>query len=396
MNWLYYLGEANLYLIIFYIGYCLFLSKQTHFTLSRIYLLSGCVFAFVLPVLQLTYLKRDTWVPASATDFSVQPKPTLWQQGLLLIYILGVCLFTALFIVKLFKLWILIRKSHTSKINDHTTIELNGCDTAFSFFNYLFIAGETKGVDLITQHELVHIRQKHSVDIIFTEILKIVSWFNPVLYLLQRSLKNVHEFIADEKTAAINNDRLEYSAFLISNAYGLSGSAITHSFFNSNLLKRRILMLNGKRSGKLSACKYLLIAPLFAGMLCISTLSFSKSYGWVEVSPLLLLPAPPQHSPQPIRDEPQKPSEVIVLKAPPPPATAKGEMIVNGITRHINTNAPKPHVAQPLKAKKKAIFRYPPPEVVPDEPADAQTDKRLPPPPPQPPASKTEPNANNN
>jgi hypothetical protein len=131
----------------------------------------------------------------------------------------------------------------------------------------------------------VHIRQKHSADIVFIELIKIINWFNPLIYLLQISLKTIHEYIADEQTAAQESDALSYSSFLVSNAYGLNGSPLAHSFFNYNLLKKRIIMLNQKRSGKLARLKYLVAVPISAGLLCASTLVFSKSYGFIDLMP---------------------------------------------------------------------------------------------------------------
>lgn len=365
MNWLYYLGEANLYLIVFYAGYRLFLSKETYHTLNRIYLLSSCACAFVLPTLQLGFLKpRELFV--TVVDPNLYPDgPELWQQNLVLAYISGACLFAGLFFVKLFKLWVIIRQSYIEKMENHKTIYIDESNTAFSFFNYLFIAEETERINFIRHHELVHIRQKHSADIIFTEILKVLNWFNPVIYLVQRSLKNVHEFIADEKTAATNNDRLGYSAFLINNAYGLSGVGITHSFFNNNLLKRRILMLNSKRSGKLATLKYLVIAPLFAVMLCISTLSFSKSYGWFDVAPKQQVPPPP----------------------PAPPSKNKAPNVKINDVKPKAVKFPKPVVTSP-KAKNTDRVKFPRGTVLPNPPTPkAVTKRQPPPPPPAPPAA---------
>ncbi|MDB5285957.1 MAG: BlaR1 peptidase, partial [Mucilaginibacter sp.] len=109
--------------------------------------------------------------------------------------------------------------------------------------------------------------------------------FNPFVYLLQRSIKTVHEYIADEQTAAYERDALTYSSFLLNNAYGIQGSTIAHSFFNYNLLKKRIIMLNKNRSGRLARLKYLTALPLCAGMLCASTLAFAKDYGFIDLSP---------------------------------------------------------------------------------------------------------------
>jgi hypothetical protein len=103
------------------------------------------------------------------------------------------------------------------------------------------------------------------------EVLKVINWFNPFVYLLQRSIKTVHEYIADEQTAAYERDALTYSSFLLNNAYGIQGSTIAHSFFNYNLLKKRIIMLNKNRSGKLARLKYLTVHTALRGnALCIN------------------------------------------------------------------------------------------------------------------------------
>jgi hypothetical protein len=179
--------------------------------------------------------------------------------------------------------------------DQYKLINLNDENTAFSFFNYLFIGSNVPQAETIIAHELVHIRQKHSVDIIFLEIVKIINWFNPFIYLIQRSLKTIHEYIADEQTAAHGQDALAYSSFLLNNAYGIQGSSIAHSFFNYNLLKKRIIMLNKNRSGKLARLKYLAALPLCAGMLCTSTLVFSKDYGLIDLAPRKVVKVKPDH-----------------------------------------------------------------------------------------------------
>jgi hypothetical protein len=189
----------------------------------------------------------------------------------------------------------------------------------------------------------VHIRQKHSWDIMLLEVLKVINWFNPFVYLLQRSIKTIHEYIADEQTAAYERDALTYSSFLLNNAYGIQGSTIAHSFFNYNLLKKRIIMLNKNRSGKLARLKYLTVLPLCAGMLCASTLAFAKDYGWVDLMPRKTLktaavidtikhklPPPPAHPtmkpskvkmPQPAH--PTMKQGKVKLPPPPPPVMEK-------------------------------------------------------------------------
>lgn len=295
MNWLHYLLEANLYLCIFYAGYCLFLNKETHYTLNRVYLLLSCIISFVLPVVQVGWLKPaetattvfimpNNGYQTTVHKLAVQPALTL-QDALLYAYVLGAIVLTAVLFIRLYQLVKLTKATKTLVDDKYKLVSIEGSNTAFSFFNYLFIGTKTQANNIIIRHELVHIRQKHSADIVFLELIKIISWFNPLIYLLQISLKTIHEYIADEQTAAQESDAISYSSFLVSNAYGLNGSSLAHSFFNYNLLKKRIIMLNQKRSGKLARLKYLVAVPISAGLLCASTLVFSKSYGFIDLMP---------------------------------------------------------------------------------------------------------------
>ncbi|SEO98956.1 M56 family metallopeptidase [Mucilaginibacter sp. OK283] len=294
MNWLHYLLEANIYLAVFYAGYCLFLNRETHYNLNRVYLLLSCVLSFALPVIQIGALKPTenvqeiTWVGSPADSAAVPPEAAdyiTWDNALWAVYIVGISVLALLLVIKLFKLVNLTTSGKRLIDNKYKLIDIEDADTAFSFFNYLFIGTKTSASDIIIRHELVHIRQKHSFDIVFIEVIKIINWFNPLIYLLQISLKTVHEYIADEQTAAHEADALAYSSFLVNNAYGLNGSSITHSFFNYNLLKKRIIMLNQKRSGNLARLKYLVAVPICAGMLCASTLAFSKNYAFIDLAP---------------------------------------------------------------------------------------------------------------
>lgn len=315
MSWLYYLAEANLYLGIFYLAYCLFLNRNTHYQLSRVYLIFSCVVSFVLPVVQLGALRPvqaaeplrvvhyaltgttgkaaaaipQTPAPVASTA-SNMVVPTAerhfsLQDGLWYAYFTGAGVVTILLFVKLCALFRLMRNARCVSEGGYRVVYLPGTDIGFSFFHYLFIGSDAPGANTIIRHELVHIRQKHSADIIFLELFKIINWFNPLVYLLQNSLKTVHEYIADEQTAAYETDALSYSSFLLNNAYGMGGSSITHSFFNYNLLKKRIIMLNQQRSGKLARLRYLVTVPICAALLCASTLVFSKTYGWVDIAP---------------------------------------------------------------------------------------------------------------
>jgi hypothetical protein len=305
MNWLYYLLEANFYLGIFYLLYYFMLRKETYYQFNRAYLLTVCVIAFIIPLLQVGILKKP--VPLSsqmavtavlinnpAVQHVTQAPVTVWAAGdyYLAIYSIVAIIMAILFTTKIFRLFRLMQKGKRVTNNAFYMVEIDHTD-AFSFLNHLFINPKLADIPAIIQHEMVHIRQKHSLDILFLEFFKIINWFNPVVYLLENNVKDLHEFIADHEIVSQQGDISFYADFLLHNAYDLSGSgsALTNNFFNKNLLKRRIMMLYQKPSGNRARLRYLLILPVCAGLLCFSTLGFSKTYGWVDLLPPHNLPA---------------------------------------------------------------------------------------------------------
>jgi hypothetical protein len=376
MSWLHYLIEANIYLGVFYLCYCLFLNRDTHYTLGRVYLIFSCVIAFILPLTQLSIL-RSAELGTQPVRAQLNPltQKNNFDMPLIFLYITGAVIAFFVLLFRLRKLYILTRNHHSMYQDQYKLINLSNENTAFSFFNYLFIGSNVPQAETVIAHEMVHIRQKHSVDIIFLEILKVVNWFNPFIYLAQRSLKTIHEYIADEQTAAQEQDTLTYSSFLLNNAYGIQGTSITHSFFNYNLLKKRIIMLNKNRSGKLARLKYLAALPLCAGMLCASTLVFSKDYGLIDLTP-----------PKAIID-----STKYALKL----TDAKNN--ISGISDKIvftdpATGVKTAYTVKGLTEKDKADLKQKGLDIsiIAREEAKADTDKRKlpPPPPPLPPKSK--------
>lgn len=417
MNWLTYLAEANAYLVIFYLVYSLLLAKETHYQFSRAYLLLSSLLAFVLPLVQLNFLKPTVYVYTSTEPLVEHHQTPIWQIMLFYGYLAGVCIVLALFVLKLIQIKRLVRTGARIDKTGHRVVQLEESNTAFSFFNYLFIGSDVVDEQLVINHELIHIRQKHSADIVFTELLKAINWFNPVIYMLQNSLRTVHEYIADEQTVQSTNNTIAYASFLVDNAYGQCGPAITHSFFNHNLLKKRIIMLDQKRSGNLARLKYLVAVPLCAALLAESTLGFSKSYGVIGIGTQKvevdtakktrskrLAPPPPPAPPVQKRMGKRLPPPVIKKDVPPPPPPAppvkSGEPDVRidprapkpdiskvkfpppVVTKDISPQAPAarpktPMVKFPKPKPKTPMVKFPPPVVRKDVP---------PPPPPAPPA----------
>lgn len=301
MDWLYYLIEANLYLLIFYGFYRLFLYNETFYNSNRYYLILSSITAFILPILQIGYLKPMPSVDDFATVGTVYGEGSFSTQSVILKdpivqtfnfsdYIYPIYLFIAfcfavklaIGLAKIIKLWLNANKTNAGAI---TLIELNEQTTAFSFFNLLFIHPHLADKQTVLKHEMVHIKQKHSIDILFFEVLQITCWFNPMIYFIKRDITLLHEYIADELTTSNDIHKHEYAMFLIENSFGIRPTPLTNQIFNQSILKRRINMLNKKRTAAWAKLRLLLVLPLGGAMLCASTMAFTKDYGYVDLLP---------------------------------------------------------------------------------------------------------------
>lgn len=329
MSWLYYLLEANLYLILFYGFYRLFLHRETFYGLNRSYLIFSSILAFILPFFQLGFLKASvieqiTIAPTTETVVSqvmmtenlpvetYQPGIFTIDNAIIAIYSLVTIAFLLKMLFNLSKI-IRMRKLPSVKLdNGVKLIDLKDSKIAFSFFNLLFLDPQLAEKNTILKHELVHIKQKHSLDVLLFEIIQIINWFNPIVYLVKKDIKLIHEYLADEETTKYDVEKYHYAMFLIQNSTGIQNLTLTNQIFSSSILKKRISMLNQKKSTRWARLKLLLALPITAGILCISTMGFTKDYGYVD-----LIPANP---PEPItKVEQVPPPSVETVKFDPPP-----------------------------------------------------------------------------
>ncbi|MDT3405042.1 M56 family metallopeptidase [Mucilaginibacter terrae] len=292
INLLQYLLEVNVYLALAYGGYWLLLRRQTFHSANRAYLLASALLCFAIPLVQISFA-RPAPVPVTQvltqavfTEVMQMATPAPQPQAIFepfraitALYIAGAILGFVLLCAKLYRLLKLIFTSQREQRDGYTLVFVPGTLSPFSFMRFLFAADEEQLQPVILKHELVHITQKHSYDVLFTELLKIICWFNPAVYLLQNSLKALHEFEADRLTAE-KTEQDGYVDFLIAQACQNNGLSFANHFSEKQLLKSRIMKLYQKRSGSLARLNYLMALPLCAGMLCASSAAFSKDYGF--------------------------------------------------------------------------------------------------------------------
>ena len=381
MNGLYYLLEANMYLAVFYGFYRLFLHKETFYTLNRYYLIGATAMSFALPLLQLGYLYNLMGFQnysGSIQKIGIETNtPNGFNAELLMVYayIAVAAVFLGAFLVNLGH--IILRAVRNTRIRKDNVVyvELPGSATAFSFFNLLFINPEATDKNTIIRHELVHIHQKHSADVIFFEMVRILGWFNPITYLLKKEVRLLHEYIADDVTTN-TIQKHEYSMFLIQNSFGTVPNQLANQIFNQSILKMRINMLNKKKSAGRARLRFLLALPVVGGMLCASTMAFTKDYATVDLYPKkysqvsevaqdtlkkVRISAKKSANETHSKGRPGKPGAVTNIAPPPPPAEPVAQKVKSGITERRRMTPPPP--PRPVKKKNPDTPPQPPVEV---------------------------------
>ncbi|QOD60439.1 energy transducer TonB [Polaribacter haliotis] len=290
-----YIIQVVLCQVFFLVFYDLFLSKETFFKKNRGYLLSTPILSFILPFIKIqtfqkvlpekffVYLPEIVIAPNKIIE-----KTTFYQSinYVNIIFWIGVSVFTILFLSKLIKIFILIKKYQIEKKEGFTLVHLSKQTTAFSFFNYIFLGKEIpeSQKSQIIEHELVHSKQRHSLDLLFFEFLKIVMWFNPMIFIYQKRITLVHEYISDEIATKLT-PKENYINNLLSNFFQVENIAFVNQFYKQTLIKKRIIMMTKNKSKKMNQLKYLVLIPVLASLLFY--ISCTKTSKNEEIEPLV-------------------------------------------------------------------------------------------------------------
>jgi TonB family protein len=264
-----YLLQVSIYLILFYAFYEIVLKRQTFFTLNRICLINAVIFSLTIPLLSAGWQPHREVVQQSLSisiQYALESAQTFQQVTSSLSSIITPTYITGVAFSSVFFIWRLTGlKKAAVKMSKNK---------AFSFFKFKAIDKNLLDYHVINVHEQVHVRQFHSLDVLFFEIAAILFWFNPVIYFYKRRIKQVHEHLADRAAAQYMGDKKSYALLLLHNSLGLS-PVLANSFQNTSLLKSRIYMLQREQSRKLTLLRYILIVPMILVMFLFSTANIS-------------------------------------------------------------------------------------------------------------------------
>ncbi|MGG6232286.1 M56 family metallopeptidase [Tenacibaculum sp. SDUM215027] len=281
-----YIIQVVLFQVLFVAVYDFFLSKETFFNKNRWYLLSTALLSFMLPLFKIPTVQKAvpqeyyTLLPEVVLSPQKVIEKAAWYQSvnyLDVLFWIGCLLFFVVFLIKLERIVRLVLQYGVAKKENYKLVLLPKETKAFSFFNYIFLGNEIPSPkkEKIIQHELVHSEQKHTLDLLFFEFLKIVMWFNPMVYVYQNRISLVHEYISD--AVASKSDKKEnYINHLLADIFQVEHISFINQFYKHSLIKKRIIMMTKTQSKKIKQLKYLLLIPLLGTMLLYTACSESS------------------------------------------------------------------------------------------------------------------------
>lgn len=273
--------KINLVLILFSATYYLVLRRLTFYSLNRMFLLFGILFSSAYPFINLTdFFAAQKAIPAFVPQFNQQVSQLVKQdaisvfwQVLTLLFYVGVLLMALRLLVQFISLYRMHKNSSPDRLADYKVRILNEEVSPFSFWQTIYINPQLhKKQDLnnILEHEKVHVEEWHTIDIILAEICVVFYWFNPGVWLMKKAVRENIEFITDAKILKKGIDKKAYQYSLLDVGTLQLSVAIVNNF-NLHDLKKRIRMMNAKRSSKVNLTRYLFVLPV---LLCV-TLAFT-------------------------------------------------------------------------------------------------------------------------
>ena len=279
-TFLVYILKSAVCLAMFYLFYRLLLSKETFHRFNRMALLGVMLLSCLLPLVKVTVEQAS---PVNAQVMSMEDlllmyqwnseavveegsRPFHWQEGLVLVYFVGLFFVIVRHLWSLGRMLYLIRHSRCERLDNGIRLVVHRRKLApFSWMRYIVIS-ETdlkESGHHILVHEMAHIHHRHSWDLLLTEACAWLQWFNPAIWLLKQELQNIHEYEADEEVLRQGINAKEYQMLLIKKAVGARLYSIANSF-NHSSLKKRITMMIRKKSNPWARAKYLYVLPLAA------------------------------------------------------------------------------------------------------------------------------------
>lgn len=274
-----YLLKLSISFAVVYLFYALVLRRLTFYTLNRWYLLGYSLISFFIPFVDINpLLERGAWnenmvvqlIPIVGHYGDRQASSSIPNVWILLsgILVIGMVVMLTRLLIQYISLRKIRRRSELISDEQVKIYQVNKMIIPFSFGRSIFInQHQHNELELkeIIRHEFIHVKQRHTADILWSELLCLLNWYNPFAWLIRKAIRQNLEFIADHHVLKAGLDRKQYQ-YLLLKVVGVPAFAIT-SQFNFSSLKKRIAMMNKMRSAKVHLVKFLFVLPLVTVLL---------------------------------------------------------------------------------------------------------------------------------
>ncbi|WP_051197367.1 M56 family metallopeptidase [Flavobacterium soli] len=284
-----FLLKSTLCLGLLFAVYFFLLEKEKMHHFNRFYLLFSLVFSMVIPFISfeiyvetIEVIQQNTIQAFPVSSVIIEEETNYLPLILWSIYVLITTILVLRFSINLIKIQRKINSNIKEVYQNSTLVLLDEKVLPHTFLNYILINKDDyenrKIEDELFTHELTHVRQKHTLDILFIEILKTIFWFNPILMFYKKAIQLNHEFLADEKVVKSYNNVPFYQNLLLEKA-SWNNTFYLASNLNFLVTKKRLIMMTKSTSAKIMLLKKVALLPLFTGLMyfiCVETVAQQK------------------------------------------------------------------------------------------------------------------------
>ena len=270
-QFLLYIARVGLYLGLFYAFYLLVMRRTTFFRLNRVLLLAGSYLCLLLPFIRLRTETAEVIVSdltivgvGEAAESTTVSASVPWWEVLLAVYVAGALVTLIIYMVSSWKMGRLIRNGNVSALDDCRLVLLESEAPSFSWGRTVVMSRKDMQENpAILTHERMHVKCRHSLDLILFLPLQILFWWNPLVWITREELRLLHEYEADEGVIKKGIDATQYQLLLVRKAVGEHRFSLASGFQHAKL-KNRITMMLKKSSSRWVRWSYLAVIPVLA------------------------------------------------------------------------------------------------------------------------------------
>ncbi len=277
-----YFLKANGLLITFFLAYYFLLRKETFFNKNRWFLIFGLLASVILPLITFTKMVwvdptpivyetiSNDFVPYIIENKAVE-EAIDWNSILIYVYF-GISIILVLrFLIEVLSFFRIVSFGKRIKTKEAILIDNSANENPFSFFKHIVFNSQMfseEELQHIIIHENIHVKEKHSIDVLISKLFCAFFWINPIMWLYQKEMLQNLEYIADDKASTIAQDKINYQKTLLKVVTNQHQLSITNQFYQS-LIKKRIVMLNTNPSHQKNSWKYALILPALSAFILL-------------------------------------------------------------------------------------------------------------------------------